>query len=76
MSRPLNTTYSISDIGPEQVPGPDPFVICVGSMVVIQNRTNGQSFYMTYKTERRAEGACQRVRTTMSGARVVQRRPT
>ena len=49
------STYFVRDAAnPAQVGGVDRFVVCSNQHPVVVNRSSGQTFYVTYKSKRKA----------------------
>lgn len=68
--------FEVSDI-PYQAAGPPypitKYAIAVGDKAVIHHRSNGQSFLMTYKTDRGGRQMLARVRAVLPEAQVKHR---
>lgn len=64
-------------LGAEAVASPGtPYVIAVGDRVVIERKSNGQHMYMTYRSQRGAYAALERVLPDIPEATVVDTRNT
>jgi hypothetical protein len=64
--------FRVSDKAPSEVPsGPCVHHVCIGGMLVIETRSNGQGLYMQYRTGRAARTAAHRAAAVLRNVEVV-----
>lgn len=72
----MENPFTVSEQNAEDVlAGVLTHVIAVDGRAVIEKRSNGQSFHMTYRTYQGAQSALGRVRPYLPDAEVIERRP-
>ena len=66
--------FTVSDVDYREAdPRVHRFIIAVDGKAVLRRQPNGQTFYMTYKTERFASRGLYRVQVALPGAEVCKR---